>query len=199
MFRSICKLALMLPPLLSGTLAVLHAHPYDASDLHTIFNADAVSFMDIQPGVTNLRAAHVTLQAHPWIGRVLYRSGMALDSGLLSWTWSGAQPAFINDGIEGKVWIQDGRVEELIIATRFSFGDLWLTQPPLNGRVFSASVSPPRVHHRADYGLTEAHTDVACPLRPQSFWKAPVTFLERGADYDERYPHYRLPAWGDCT
>jgi hypothetical protein len=202
MIQPIRKLILLLPLLFAGALAAIHAQPYGDASLRA-FLADAACaapcFIGIQPGVTDLTTLQAILDAHPWIEGYRYARGMALDSGFLSWTWSGAQPAFIDSGIEGKLWVQDARVQWLEVATRFSFGDLWLMQRPDGGHSSPASVEPRRIHHEAGYGQIVARTEVLCPLQPTTFWIAPIVFRALTEQSAPSRESYALPNWQGCS
>lgn len=200
MIQPIRKLMVLLPLLFAGALAAIHAQPHgDAALRSFLTEADCAApcFIGIQPGVTSLNDIESILDNHPWIARYHFARGMALDSGFLSWTWSGTQPAFIDDGIEGKLWVQEARVQWLEVATRFSFGDLWLMARPDGGHTATVSVEPRRLYHEAGYGRMVARTEVICPLQPTSFWIAPVVIrANSGSTTDERYA---LPDWQRCA
>ena len=87
----------------------------------------------------------------------------------------------------------------LEVATRFSFGDLWLMQRPDGGHTSPASVEPRRIYHEAAYGLTVARTEVLCPLEPTDFWVAPVVFRSLRVSPRLLNKLYALSHWRGCS
>ena len=144
-------------------------------------------------GVTDLPALQAILDNHPWVEHYRLARGMALDSGFLAWTWSGAQPTFIDGRIDGKLWLEDAHVQWLEVATRFSFGDLWLMQRPDGGHTATVSVDPRRIYHEAGFGQMIARTEIVCPLQPTSFWVAPVVLRALDGSATPPYARYALP------
>lgn len=214
MIRLLVRLVLLILPPLLGTLAVIRAQPYDDDNLRALFDSGlgtgmsagdncaapkpAPCLLGIQPGVTDLTTVETLLEAHPWIGVIRYARGMAMNSGFLLWTWSGAQPAFIDGGVDGKLWIQNGRVQWLEVATRYRFGDLWLINSPQNGRIYPQSVEPRQVSQQLDYDRIVARSEAPCPLSPETFWRARLVFrlLDEAPDVS---PGYALPRWRGCS
>ncbi|MFN8565471.1 MAG: hypothetical protein U0703_28445 [Anaerolineae bacterium] len=199
MIQPLARLVLVLLALFAGALAALHAQPYDDTDLRAFLDSGCAApcFAGIQPGVTDIAAAQMILRDHPWVGGLRFSRGMALDSGMMSWSWSGAQPDFIDPTVDGKLWLQAGRVEWVEVATRFAFGDLWLLRTPQSGRISPQSVEPRQVSHLVDYDRLEARSQVLCPLLPDGFWRARLVFRVLGAQPPESVG-YQLPRWRGC-
>jgi hypothetical protein len=132
--------------------------------------------MNLQPGVTSTTQAGIILNGNRWVRAFRYFRGMALGSGMITWSWSGEQPAYINGDRDGTLWIEDDRVYYVEIPSRINFADLYFIEPPERGAAFTSSAVPPRMIY---WGL--AHTDglqmraeITCPARVLQFWNAPL-------------------------
>ena len=80
-------------------------------------------FISIRPGVSTEDELITILETHEWIGEYetdYYESWISID-----WTWSGLQPAFIDDAVKGEVSLKDGIVYGIDFDTTIAFGDIW--------------------------------------------------------------------------
>ncbi len=156
-------------------------------------------WLGIQPGVSTIGEATAALAAHPWVADYRVNRTIALESGYLFWTWSGAQPDTIDGGKEGVLWFEDRRVIWLQVATRIPFGAFWQEYgPPSSSSTWHVELTTAQTFHRAHYS---AHAllvefDVACPARVQPYWSAAVR-LRFGARAGEPGA-FRPPRWGSC-
>lgn len=157
-------------------------------------------FMDIRPYATTVTQAVDLLQRHEWVDW----AGETPDispawSGLILWTWSGSQPAWIPTATSGTLRLKNGIVELIEVPTLLTYSDLWLMfgQPDegtLRRRLGIAS--HPRLLHFAAYH-TEGlglRLETPCPLRPVALWDAPVTIL-LGSASDVQLEPYDLRGW----
>jgi hypothetical protein len=202
MIQPIRKLILLLPLLFAGALATIHAQPHDDETLRAFLDdadCSASCLMSIQPGRTDFMEVSGILEAHPWVSEYRYTRGMAQNAYFFTWWWSGAQPDYIDNRVAGKLWIERRRVKWIEVATRFSFGDLWLIQRPEHARFSLMSVEPRRVLHEAGYGQINVYTEVVCPLQPTSFWVAPAVFRVERVGADSLDTPYALPDWQACS
>jgi hypothetical protein len=199
LFRLIA-LSLPLPFALALVIGAICAQPYQPGDARALLDAPALG---IQPGITSLLQLETIARGHPWIASARFSRGMEIDSGYLQWSWSGAQPGYIDAAREGALWVQAGRVQWVDIPTIIPFGDVWLTlPPPLETTVYAMATSPRRAQFHAHYeeGLVRVRTELACPLRAAAFWHAPVIVrFQAGAQtMAEGVGGRGLPTWGVC-
>ena len=133
--------------------------------------------LGLRPGWTDIDEAAALLAAHPWAKHVHYTRGLELDTGYLRWEWTGAQPAGIDAGQPGSVYIQRGFVQWVDIATTPPFATFWqMLGPPDSGRVHPLSGMPARVFQVVTYdrALLALRTEILCPADRARYWRAPV-------------------------
>jgi hypothetical protein len=134
-------------------------------------------FLGIQPGETSADDAFAILDNHTWVEQFYIYRGMESDSGLVQWTWSGAQPDYIDGIYPASMWFQDSRVSWVEVDLNLTFGDIWLMlDAPQTGRIYLMATTPARAFQLVDYanGGLQVHTEFECPLRLASFWRAAV-------------------------
>ncbi len=134
--------------------------------------------MGIQPSVTTTDEVDALFRRNVWVEQFFYTRGMAVGSGMIRWTWSGAQPGFIDARIDGTMWIEDGRVLWIEIPTRVRMGEMWFIYPPERGAAFTTSAAPPRLIY---WGLSvdnilQLRLIVTCPSRVGQLWNTTVLF-----------------------
>lgn len=126
----------------------------------------------IEPGVTTSARAVAVLRRHPWVERVWGVS-------IVVWTWSGQQPAWINDSLPGTISSHHGIVEQIGIPTRLKMGEFWLMYERMEkGIVFDSGIAG-LVNNFVDAGPHRfwVKTDLTCPIRAVEFWNAPAIIL----------------------
>jgi hypothetical protein len=122
-------LKLSLPFMIVFTLILLlvHAQPSDDADLHAFLmppeGCPAPCFMGIRPGFTSAEEAVRLLKMHTWVSQV--RQPYA---SILTWTWSGAQPALVDASRPGRLMLTPDfqKVSQILITTSVDFGRFWL-------------------------------------------------------------------------
>lgn len=125
MTRALLKIALPILLVFVAVISLMRARPYDGAALHAALapseNCAAPCFMAITAGETAADKAITLLHAHPWVKAV-----DTSQPSFINWTWSGEQPAYINETQPGRLIISEGHVARIVVATAFAFGDFWL-------------------------------------------------------------------------
>jgi hypothetical protein len=186
MTRFIFVLTTALTVLFAAAITAIRIRPYNDPVARALLPADcpAPCFMGIRPGVTTVNDAVSILKAHPWVSslsdNVSLRNGVGgAPGGNMIWSWSGAQPDWIDRDHVGFIWVQDGTVRGMGISTRIPFGEVRLSFGPpqtvdnivVSGRrerylIYSAS------YPDADFVFS---INQACPVK--SFWESNTSFL----------------------
>jgi hypothetical protein len=118
--------------LLAACIGIIHAQPYDASELRAFLTPQEgcpmPCFMGIRPGVTSLEEAGIILTRHSWVQdvRQFYNSRTG-EITMIQWTWNGSQPGLIDSTVPAYVYGSSSHIIlSLNIETTIPFGDLWL-------------------------------------------------------------------------
>lgn len=195
------RLALIFVLLGTIALGATHARFADSSRI-VLFppspgcNGDSVCFMGIRPGATSLSDAITLLKAHPWVANVDTRPSISQ----ASWTWSGAQPDYIDTSVPGMIIERDyTAVSQLRFGTRYRYGDVWF-QLGAAEIGYSGRTPDTLVHgmYYPAYSLL-AISITPCPAHPSDFWLTPMIF-QFGDAYlllDQRYAQDSLQ-WRSC-
>ena len=173
------------------------AWPYDTNDLHTILpnpaDCDVPCWQNIRPGRTTLAEAQQILADHAWIGEI------TIDEQQLQWTWSGQQPALIDDQQPGQLTIRDDVVSAILVQMKIGMGDLavlfgspqWQSTHHARGNAV-VRLSYPREH------LTILVT-MRCPTHRATFWMTqPQIRLQLNPSIGIRFTPYMLAHSVDC-
>ena len=198
MIRLAARLTSALISLFALALTATHMMP-PASPLTSLLmpspgcSGSGLCFMGIYPGLTTIEQAVALLRAHPWVG--------AVDAHLayqVSWTWSGAQPAFIDASVPGTIMERTYAYVTLIrFNTLYNYGDVWLQLgAPEEGYALR---QPGGMLHGIYYPRHAllAINLLPCPARIVDFWRTPVAiqlgdaFVLLDRDYDESSVHLR--------
>jgi|GEM_PF-3166229 hypothetical protein len=204
-------------------LGVIRARQYDDADLRAFLYdgcADAIPthapcWQGIRPGVMRFDEAVALLEAHLWIGDLTINE--SLSASYVSWTWSGAQPAFLNNEVGHEppsLWATNSHVSFITLPTTMTYGELErLIGAPDDGvfQVFRTQDRPltqtggqvtgeeSNTRHFAAYDDTQMviETRLTCPAPALLFWDAPVTFtiFSSGLMRDVPFGTYDLSAW----
>lgn len=196
MIQPIRKLILLLPLLFAGALAAIHARPLEPGMVALFVpspgcSGDSLCFMGIRPGATTIPQAISLLDASTWVGE--------LDTHIatqVSWTWSGAQPDYIDGSVPGYVLTRTyGAVSVIRFKTRYNYADVWLElgEPPMGYALrqadgFLHGVYYPKLSLLA---INFAH----CPARLIDFWTLPVViqFGDAFVLLNDRYGRDSVP------
>lgn len=156
----------------------------------------APCFMGLRPGVTSVADAFRILETHPWVDEIL--PGTGSDSIGIYWTWSGAQPAFIDASHPGLLLRRNlTYITTVKIHTHLSYADLWLALgQPARGYVFPQRSG---MVHGVYYPQQELHVVAftACPAVLDTFWRVPVmiqygdAYVALNSNYMRIWQRYR--------
>lgn len=205
-------LACCLTVLFAGVVAFVRAQATPDDSARTFLSSGGAScissapcFLGIQPGETRASDAFILLEHHEWVGELYLYRGMESDSGFLQWTWSGAQPSYIDDTNRASLWFQGGIVDWVRVDLNLTFGDIWLLlDAPQTGRIHMVSSVPARAYQLVNYlnGGLQVRTEFLCPLRLTAFWGAAVQVTASNLTEphmpDARVP-YHLPHPRECA
>ena len=203
MARLLFRLALTLTITFTLFMALLRVRPYDSSDLRGLLptahndNCPAPCWRGIRPGITTLEEAAAILNSDAWVKDVF------MSPTLVSWAWTGAQPASVDGEHHGVLWARRGIVQQVKISLNVSFGEVWLLlDQPHQGdiQLSGVTVSRPTIYraaHLAVYaypgGILQTNSILTCPLNPGAFWNAPVEL--RLESISRSIDEYDLPEW----
>jgi hypothetical protein len=139
--------------------------------------------MGIQPHEHTVLDALERLRRHPWVGEV----NPAAFTYVASWSWSGQQPAWIEDTRAGQIVFSSGLVSQIIIPTRYRLGDVYLAARDRNAVLNSTFLLPGASNaytlafadeKRGTWGI---QTVLACGEPPARYWQARVILLVRSS------------------
>lgn len=129
-------------------------------------------FMAIEPGDTYAFDAIGMLGLHPWVERVAMSPALE-DTGFghVSWTWSGAQPAVINDQLIPTMWVERDIVQQVRIPLRVTYGRAWFSfaEGHRDSMVQLSMRSFRHILSSSDRRV-ELHTTLRCPFTPGTLW-----------------------------
>lgn len=170
--------------LFTGIVALARAQPETDQAARSFLSGNgdgcfngAPCFLGIQPGTTRADETFALLDHHAWIDQFYLYRGMESDSGLVQWSWSGAQPDYIDGTKPASLWFQHSVVSWIEVDLNLTFGDIWLLlDAPQTGRVYLMSTTPARAFQLVDYGngQLQVRSEFNCPLRLSAFWRAAV-------------------------
>jgi hypothetical protein len=187
------RLLVCLAALLSGLFIVVvgvisSARAYSNPALYDFLRpagCAAPCFMGIRPGVTSADELFAILRRHEWVS-TLYDFTQIADgvgipgvTGDVRWDWSGAQPAWIDDRVQGLLRLNLDRVRFVAVATHIRLGDARLLLAAPDWETITTELHP-------DFGMTAtynaAHRQAGLLLRvprivcpAASLWNRPVT------------------------
>lgn len=178
MLRLLLKFALSFPILITLSIILIRAQPYDDGGIRDfLLRSPACEnhpaepcFIGIRPGVTTYEEAVALLNAHQWVETVTAQRP------IIRWTWNGQQPQFIGFPQErGLATISGDTVRRLYVGyTSIKISDLWLTLD--HPASFNIATSRAYVDFGTSYSETHLMTQmiVSCPLRVADFWMLKV-------------------------
>jgi hypothetical protein len=201
MLRFYLRLILLLIPILTGTLLVIHAQPYDDHDLHQLLlpeSCPAPCFMGIRPGVTTQDEAIKILEDNPWVEVDAIHAMPTLPDFPLILKWKGNQPAMLNEdeGFGLSITFQNSHPKTVAqisfnLNTDIRIGDLYLMlgKSTLYRKVLLSSpktynmVVSHRFHNQISF-LTITN----CPIAYDSYWSLPSAVIYMGKSDDDMFP-----------
>lgn len=173
MLRAVCRVGVLLLPLLFGIGMAAYATAYrdDSGDeLRGFLHSDecaAPCWQGIRPGVTPSFEAVAMLAALPWVTDLYTVQGIATSESYVRWGWTGEQPAIVDAESGGQMWFHNGLVYAIDIPLAVQFSTLWGAFGAPEAEVYqTAPLMPPQTFFHAYYfGRTlEIRGMVACPL-----------------------------------
>jgi hypothetical protein len=132
------KSAPLLAALLICPIFVIRAQPYSDRAGSALLLADcpAPCFMGIRPGSTSLDAALYKLSSHSWSAsrsedfpaqvRHAVMDNAVLPRTIMTWRWSAALPAWIDDTHPGSVMVEDRAILDITFDTDLLLGEIFL-------------------------------------------------------------------------
>jgi len=203
MANQLFRIALMLTITFMLFIGLLRVRPYDSNDLRGLLpmpnndDCPAPCWRGIRPGITTLEEAAAILYSDTWVQDVF------MSPTLVSWAWTGAQPALVDGDHHGVLWARNGVVRQVKISLNVTFGEVWLLlDQPQQGdiQLSGATISRPTIYraaHLAVYaypgGVLQTNSVLTCPLNPGAFWNAPVEL--RLESISRNVEEYDLPNW----
>ena len=159
-------------------IGVIYAQPYRDDELASFLRAGCADtepcVLTIIPGETYAFDAISTLGRHAWSDLVSLSPALETTGfGYVSWTWSGQQPALINDQLMPTMWIEFEVVQQVRIPLTISYGRAWFqfaddyhdSLVQLSARGFRHILTSDRI---------ELHTTLRCPFGRGTLWHAPT-------------------------
>jgi hypothetical protein len=186
MIRLILALTILITALLTTAVIAIRAQPFEDTVAPALLSDDcpAPCFMGIRPGVTTTQEAVSILKAHPWVSSLsdnvsLHNGVGGAPGGNMIWSWSGAQPDWIDRDHVGFIWVQGDIVRGVGISTRIPFGDVRLSFGPPQ-TVDNIVVSGRRERYliySASYPDMDFVFSVNQPCPVKRFWESSTSFL----------------------
>ncbi len=208
----ILKLTLLLTVPLALMIVMVQAQPVVDDDLWTglLDSADCAPpcFIGIRPGDMSAGTALSLLESHSWVRK------LNIMDHPISWEWSGAQPAWIDDAIPGHIitarFIATNREDgltNLYFQARLTLADIYMLLGQPDRSWFRVAdprlgIQPEHTVYYADYHL-QVTSQLRCPLRMATVWRAPaiISFVNVPAQAWQPYepaapfPDYPVGWW----
>lgn len=177
-----------------------HPTPPDWYAITTPTDCQMPCFLGVELGVTSASESYRILDAHPWTGRV----NAYFEFHVLSWTWSGAQPDWIDADRAGTLQLFRNRADVLGVSTTVPLGEVthYLADslvpldyaPLLTSHEYSFRAEPPAANPAAF--IVSAY--LPCTLSHRAFWLQRVRFVF-SADVGDGVAHPTIAQVGDRT
>jgi len=193
------KTALLLTLMFTLPIIVIRAQPYIDPVIPALIQADCPTpcFMGIRPGVTSMRESAEILDVHAWVanGQADFPKELrdapffdaVLRKTVIYWRWSDRLPDWIIGDYRGGMTIQDARVLDMGIATRFTMGEVFLAFGSPTKVYFSASKDGLRFQYTvwyAEQGIVVI-TQGACPVVRAFDYPVQVVFVSNDPQISE--------------
>lgn len=206
------KLLLLLTGLFSLIISVVVALAYDDPYFAGISRflappdgCPAPCFMGIRPGQTTLREAVAILERHEWVDEVrVYLDDLVQDEGLVCWSWSGKQPAFVEVNTYVSPCLHTRRGSRIIrgisIPASISFGEVWLLYQPEQIMLTDFTKVKASAYYTGVYlqnTLFVTANSLSCPINVSRIWDMPTTLEigEMSESYFRGRATYAFPAY----
>jgi hypothetical protein len=182
MITRLIGIGLILTVLCTLCMGAIRARPYHENALTTLIRDDdacatypaQACFMGILIGETRRAEVLDRLQAHPWVDEVFQTDF------LITWSWSGDQPAAINAGQNGLVSFSSRTGEiaaQMRILTHIPYGDAWLA---LSSPDRTLLVRPFGRYSAFQIAFFDAQamqviSALGCPVDPDEYWYSEIS------------------------
>jgi hypothetical protein len=163
-------------------------HPYNAEPLRVLIappeSCAAPCWAGIRPGVTSLQDGMAALASTGWAEGITANINPESGTGVVEWSWSGAQPAWIDGHKRGGMAVHDGVIADIGFATRLTLGDfrLALGTPDRMSEIsggFAGGTSTRLLE--ADYEALNLSVRVRTEVRAGLRWKYPIYYTLYGS------------------
>jgi hypothetical protein len=180
LWRAVIALSMAFTGLIGGVRALSRPNPDADAFAAYALSADGCialpCLMTIRPGVTSISEAYAILDAHPWVDTV----DLYVDLNALAWTWSGAQPSWVDSTNSGVLWVYRNIVQFIRIPTRLRLGDLTLLHAGetlrriASRRPASFYIAEYAVMTDADQLAYRVEAMISCRFDVARFWNTPI-------------------------
>jgi hypothetical protein len=141
--------------------------------------------------VTTWHAALAILKQHPWVKTVAIEppDDSQDRTAWMRWTWSGAQPPWIDASARGEVMFVDHVAFRVAFKTHWRLGEVWpaLGRPPL-GNVFDDAARADTLIVLLAYPARQMMLVVRATCPAYAVWQTPVRFVSEALTSDARDP-----------
>jgi hypothetical protein len=139
------------------------------ADLRALWQPDgcaAPCWQRIRPGVTTSDEALTVLHHLDWVDRINAVQGIVTSDSIVSWSWTGRQPLFIDSERNGRMWLHRGLVYSIELPMRVSLASVWnAAGAPEQVKLILAPRVPAAAFYHALYlgGQVDVQGVVLCP------------------------------------
>jgi hypothetical protein len=140
-----------------------------AADLRALWQPDGCAvpcWQGIRLGVTASDEALNILHRLDWVGDINAVQGIVTSDSVVSWSWTGRQPAIIDTERSGRMWLHRGLVYSIELPMRVDLASVWnAAGAPEQVKAIIAPRVPPAVFYHALYfgGLVDVSGVLPCP------------------------------------
>jgi hypothetical protein len=185
--RPLIVFAILLTSLFAVLVGIIRARPYDETQFQALTSSDnncsLPCFMGIRLGVTRVDEAMTIISSHEWVRN--YAAHLSSYGGVLvTWNWSGRQPAFIDGTRPGGLGTGNSSVVTRIdLFTNVPLGDFVVWRPPDAGGLrctSAARITGLFVHYAEAFSAEVIMPPVRClgsspcPLSIQELYFTPA-------------------------
>jgi hypothetical protein len=140
-----------------------------AADLRALWQPDgcaAPCWQRIRPGITTSDEALTILHRLDWVGSINAVQGIVTSDSVVSWSWTGRHPPFIDPERSGRMWLHRGLVYSIELPMQVPLASVWnAAGTPEQVRFIVAPRVPAAAFYHALYlgGQVDVQGVVLCP------------------------------------